>query len=93
MLNFPKTDETHTGEKGEKRGTKSASDFERCGCRPPSFVAPPDLTQVRIYLIVFGRTQTTATLPKPTRDLGLEPAPLVSSSSVTACRGARVTVG
>lgn len=67
--------------------------FDRRGRCSSSFVPPPDLAQVRLYLIVFGGRQSNPTLPKSTGYLGLESTSLVPLSPVTTCCGTRVAVG
>lgn len=67
--------------------------FDRCGCRSSSFVTPPDLAQVRIYLKVFGGSQTTTALSEPSGNLSLKPASLVSPPSVTTGRSSRIAIG
>jgi hypothetical protein len=93
VLNFPKMDETRPGDKKENERPKSVSHLDRCGCCSSSFVPPPDLTQVCLYLKVSGGRQSTTALPKPTSYLGLESTSLVSLSSVTTRCGTRGAIG
>jgi len=93
VLNFPKMDETRRSDKKEKRERESASRLDRCGCCSPSFVPPPDLAQVCLYLKVFGGRQSSAALTKPPGYLGLESASFVPSSSVTTRCGPGVAIG